>query len=76
LEQLTAETGGRTFFPAKEDDLEGSFQEIAQELRSQYSIGYISTNKKKDGTYRNIQIKISNKDYRARHKKGYYAPKS
>jgi Ca-activated chloride channel family protein len=76
LEQLTAETGGRTFFPVKEDDLEGSFQQIAQELRSQYSIGYISTNKKKDGGYRNIQIKLANKDYKVRHKKGYYAPKS
>jgi Ca-activated chloride channel family protein len=75
LEQLTAETGGRTFFPVKEEDLEGAFQQIAQELRSQYSIGYISANKKKDGNYRNIQVKLADKDYRVRHKKGYYPPK-
>lgn len=76
LMQLTEETGGRTFFPVKDEDLETAFQQVATELRSQYAIGYISSNKKKDGTYRNIQVKTNNKDYKVRHKKGYYAPKS
>jgi VWFA-related protein len=76
LQKLTDETGGRTFFPVKDDDLEVSFQQIATELRSQYSIGYISTNKKKDGTYREIEVKTRGKDYKILHRKGYYSPRA
>jgi Ca-activated chloride channel family protein len=76
LQRLADETGGRTFFPIKDDDMEVNFQQIATELRSQYSIGYISSNKKKDGTYREIVVKIRGKDYKIRHKNGYYAPRA
>lgn len=76
LTQLTDDTGGRIFFPVKDEDLETSFQQVASELRSQYALGYISSNKKKDGSYRNISVKTANKDYKIRHKKGYFAPRS
>ena len=52
LNALAASTGGRAFFPKKEVDLKTAFAEIEQELRSQYLIAYSSTNKKRDGAYR------------------------
>jgi Ca-activated chloride channel family protein len=74
LKDLTRETGGRVFFPFKLEELEDSFRQINQELRSQYSIGYYSTNTARDGTYRKIDIKVTEKRLRPSHRKGYYAP--
>jgi Ca-activated chloride channel family protein len=74
LTDITRETGGRIFFPFKIDDLEDSFRQISQELRSQYSIGYLSTNTARDGTYRKIEIKAAEKGLRLNYRKGYYAP--
>ena len=44
-------------------------------MRSQYSIGYTPINDRKDGTYRKLEIKLSNKDLKAQARKGYYAIK-
>jgi hypothetical protein len=51
------------------------FDQIAQELRSQYSLGYISTNSSKDGKFRQIRIVPRDSSYIVRARKGYYAPK-
>jgi Ca-activated chloride channel family protein len=74
LKDLTAETGGRLFFPFKIDDLEESFRQINQELRSQYNIGFISSNPARDGRYRTIDIRVGEKGLKLNHRKGYYAP--
>jgi VWFA-related protein len=74
LTQLTEETGGQVFFPSKLDDLDEAFKRITDALRSQYSIGYVSSNPKKDGRYRTITVKPADKGLRVRHRKGYYAP--
>lgn len=71
-------TGGRSFFPKKEADLKAAFTQIEQELRSQYLIAYSSSNKKRDGTYRRVQIEIMNPALRKdglklRHRPGYFA---
>lgn len=58
LEKMATETGGKAYFPASAADLAGIAKEIASELRLQYSIGYIPSNDKKDGTYRNIKVVI------------------
>lgn len=58
LERLAAETGGRAYFPASTSELNGIAGEIAGELRLQYSIGYIPSNDRADGTYRNIKVQI------------------
>jgi Ca-activated chloride channel homolog len=58
LERLATETGGKAYFPNDVSELNGIARDIATELRSQYSIGYIPTNDKQDGTYRNIRIQI------------------
>jgi hypothetical protein len=44
-------------------------------MRSQYAIGYVPTNPNKDGTFRRIEIKTNNKDWKIQARKGYYASK-
>jgi Ca-activated chloride channel homolog len=58
LERLAAETGGKSYFPNNVSELNGIAREIASELRTQYSIGYLPSNDRKDGTYRNIKVLI------------------
>src|SRR4051812_22967673 len=48
LRTLAERTGGRAFFPKKEEDLKAAFEQIEQELRSQYLVTYSSSNKKRD----------------------------
>jgi len=75
LKKFADETGGAFFSPqAKASEIQSAFKAIGEDLNGQYSLGYISTNKKKDGTFRSIdvQCKISGIHIRAR--KGYYAP--
>jgi VWFA-related protein len=76
LKKLTDETGGRLFLPAKLEDLTKSFLQISEELRSQYTLGYRSTNLKRDGTYRRIRIVTANKNYKVRARDGYYASRA
>ena len=74
LKQLSDETGGRSFFPFKIDELDDAFRQISQELRSQYNIGYLSNNTKRDGSYRKVEVKVGEKGLRLSYRKGYYAP--
>jgi len=76
LRDMAQETGGRVFFPFKIDDLDDSFRQINQELRSQYSIGYVSSNPLRDGGYRKLEIRVPEKGLRLSYRKGYYAPRS
>lgn len=75
LKDMARETGGKVFFPFKIDDLDDAFRKINQELRSQYSLGYYSTNAQRDGKYRKLEIKVQDKGYKLNFRKGYYAPK-
>ena len=59
LEGLATETGGKAYFPNAVSELDGIAREIASEMRMQYSIGYIPTNDKEDGTYRNIKVMVN-----------------
>jgi VWFA-related protein len=72
--RLTDETGGRMIVVRNERNLEAAFDQISEELRSQYVIGYSPTNKKHDGSYRKIKVEMKNKDYSALTRRGYYAP--
>jgi Ca-activated chloride channel family protein len=72
LKRLAEDTGGRTFSPYA-DELHETFQKINQELRSQYSIAYTSTNSERDGGYRKIKVKVRG-GYQLNYRKGYYAP--
>jgi len=75
LKRLADETGGRAFFPLKAEDLAQSFQDISEELRSQYSLAYRSTNTNRDGSFRAIKIDTDHKDLKVRTRKGYYGPR-
>ncbi|HEY4089818.1 MAG TPA: VWA domain-containing protein [Bryobacteraceae bacterium] len=76
LKYLTEETGGQAFFPFKVEDLDQSFENIANELRHQYNIYYHPEPLKTDGLYHPIQVKVkTRKDLVVRARKGYYAPK-
>jgi len=73
MRKLTEETGGRVINVGnKFDKLRDAFDQIANELRSQYNIGYTSTNTKMDGSYRKIEIK-SKQNYKIQARAGYYA---
>ncbi|MFB3921382.1 MAG: VWA domain-containing protein [Terriglobia bacterium] len=74
LKYLAEETGGRAFFPFSASDLATDFQEISRELRSQYSLAYVSSNTAHDGTFRAITVQTKNKGVRVRSKSGYFAP--
>ncbi len=73
MKKLTQETGGRVIDVGnKMDKLRDAFDQIATELRSQYSIGYVPTNRVKDGTFRKVEIR-SKGGYKIQGRSGYYA---
>ena len=72
--KLTDETGGRTIIVRNEKNLEKAFDEISEELRSQYTLGYSPTNKARNGSYRKIRVETKNKEYSVLTRRGYYAP--
>jgi len=76
MKELSEQTGGRAFFPFKIEELDESFRQIGQELRSQYNIGYLSDNSARDGSYRKIEVRLAEKNLRIAHRRGYYAPAS
>lgn len=74
LRDMARETGGRVFFPFKLSELDDNFRRINQELRSQFSIGYYSTNTVRDGSFRKIEIRAAERGLQLEHRRGYYAP--
>jgi len=78
LRKLAERTGGRAFFPKKDTDLEQAYREIEEELRTQYLVAYSSSNKKRDGVFRQIKIEITNPEFlkekiEIRHRPGYFS---
>lgn len=75
MRKLAEETGGRVIDVGNnQKKLKEAFDQISNELRTQYNIGYTSTNTKRDGTFRRIQIKARN-EYKVQARAGYYATK-
>jgi Ca-activated chloride channel homolog len=78
LTTLAHDTGGRHFIPNSISELDRVYARIAEELRSLYSIGYISSNPRRDGKWRRIVVRVPGRtdicDACVRHKLGYYAP--
>jgi len=70
-------TGGQAHFLKTASQLDGVYDRLAQELRSQYALGYISTNPARDGQWRRITVRTTSKlNLEMRHKLGYFAPKN
>jgi len=77
LSVLARETGGQAFFPAQIQELDSVYDRIAEEMRTQYSMGYVPTNLRKDGRYRRIVVRIPTREnVLLRYKLGYFGPKA
>jgi VWFA-related protein len=75
LRKMSDETGGHVYKVDRKNSLDQVFKELQDEMRSQYSIGYTPSNEVKDGGYRKLEIRTSNKDLKVQARKGYYAIK-
>lgn len=74
LRELAQETGGRAFFPGQVEDLAGIYEQISDELSSQYSLGYVSANPLQNGQWRRIVVQMKRENTIARTKQGYFGP--
>jgi len=74
--KLSDETGGRTIEVSSEKRLNEAFDQISEELRSQYTLGYYPTNTAKDGRFRKVKVETTNKDFKILTRKGHYALRS
>jgi VWFA-related protein len=72
LKEMSEPTGGRTF-QVKKMPVAKIFEIIQEEMRSQYALGYVSTNRAHDGTFRKLQVRVLPKGLKAAARKGYYA---
>ena len=75
LDMLARESGGVSYSPEAIDDLAGVYEKIANELKSQYSLGYVSTNAKADGSWRRLQVLSKEAGTEIRTRGGYFAPR-
>lgn len=76
LKKLAEETGGQWFFPNEIQELDSVYERISTELKSQYNLGYISNNPKRDGSWRRVVVQTGFPDLIVRTKLGYYAPRA
>jgi Ca-activated chloride channel family protein len=74
LRQLSQETGGRAFYPGTVAELPKIYELIAQELSSQYAIGYMSKNGARNGAWRRLSVRVTRQGLIGRTRQGYYAP--
>lgn len=77
LKKITERTGGRAYFPRGEEELQTAFSQIQRELREQYLVAYSPTNKRRDGTFRKLQIEVASperrKELKLTYRQGYFA---
>jgi VWFA-related protein len=76
LKKMSEETGGRMFRVGRKDTLGEIFDQIQNEMRTQYALAYSPTNAKKDGGFRKLEIKTTRKDLKVQARKGYFASAS
>ncbi len=78
LKDISAASGGISYFPENVDDVHNICDQVARDIRNQYTLGYYPTNTKKDGTFRTVQVDIIPPRGRgklsARTRNGYFAP--
>jgi von Willebrand factor type A domain len=74
LDEMAVQSGGQMLRADTLMDLPGAFATIANELRTQYSLGYYPTNHERDGKYHNIKVNTTRKDVVIRSRPGYRAP--
>ena len=73
LLEMSEQTGVRFFRADSKHPLKKIFDQIQEEMRSQYALTFVSTNETRDGAYRRLQVFLRNPDLKAQARKGYYA---
>lgn len=73
LHRLSDPTGGHVYRVDRSHTLDDIFRDLQEEMRTQYAIGYTPTNDRKDGSYRKLDVKVANKEFKVAARKGYYA---
>ena len=77
LAQLADITGGQALFPASMKEVESMYDRIVAEIDSRYLLGYISTDRRTNGAWRSVDVRLTRPDLRQakiRTRKGYFAP--
>jgi VWFA-related protein len=77
LQRMAAVTGGQAFFPSSIKELDKIYEKIQREIAARYSLGYLSTDTRKDGAWRKVDIKLKRHDLKGaklRTRTGYFAP--
>jgi Ca-activated chloride channel homolog len=77
LQRMAAITGGQAFFPTNIKELDKIYEKIQREIAARYSLGYLSTDTRKDGAWRKVEIKVKRPDLKGaklRTRTGYFAP--
>jgi len=77
LQRMAAITGGQAFFPTNLKELEKIYEKIQREIAARYGLGYLSTDTRKDGAWRKVEIKLKRQDLKGaklRTRTGYFAP--
>ncbi len=77
LQQMAEVSGGLSFFPMSLKEIDKAYDRVVTELEGRYMLGYVSSNAKMDGTWRNVDIKVLRpelKNSKLRTRKGYFAP--
>jgi VWFA-related protein len=72
LGTLAADTGGKFF--SDSNDFGPAFQQVQKDTEAYYILGFHSTNKREDGSYRHLTVKIDRPDVKLEYRPGYYAP--
>ena len=77
LQRMAAITGGQAFFPTNVKELEKIYEKIQREIAARYGLGYLSSDTRKDGAWRKVEIKLKRQDLKGaklRTRMGYFAP--
>ncbi len=77
LQQIAETTGGQAFFPLSMKEIEATYDRVVAQVRSQYSLAYVSSNQRPDGAWRKVDIRLKRrdlKDTRIYTRQGYFAP--
>ena len=77
MAQMAELTGGQAYFPTSVKQLDEMYAKVLAEIRAQYTVGYVSSNQKLDGSWRKVEVRVTRKDTRGlriRARKGYFAP--
>jgi Ca-activated chloride channel family protein len=77
LQRMAAVTGGQAFFPTNIKELDKIYDKIQREIAARYSLGFLSTDTRKDGAWRKVDIRLKRQDLKGaklRTRTGYFAP--